>query len=64
MSKAIIIDIKSVRVSSAKTSQSNIVKISDSKYRVKFINIGIEGAGSSGAAPIGIAVIGYNNYIL
>jgi hypothetical protein len=64
MSKAIIIDIKSVRVSSVKNSQSNIVKISDSKYRVKFINIGIEGSGPSGAAPIGIAVIGYNNYIL
>jgi hypothetical protein len=64
MAKAVILDIKSVKVSSIKTADSNRVKISDSKYRVKFINIGIEGSGTSGAAPIGIAIIGYNNYIL
>lgn len=33
-------------------------------FRVKFINIGIEGYGPNNPAPIGIAIIGYNNYIL
>jgi hypothetical protein len=33
-------------------------------FRVKFINIGIEGYGPNNPAPIGIAVIGVNNYIL
>jgi hypothetical protein len=33
-------------------------------FRVKFINIGIPGYGPNTAAPIGIAVIGLNNYIL
>jgi hypothetical protein len=34
-------------------------------FRVKFTNIGIEGGyGPSNPAPIGIAVIGTNNYIL
>jgi hypothetical protein len=33
-------------------------------FRIKFINIGIEGYGPSNAAPIGIAIIGVNNYIL
>jgi hypothetical protein len=33
-------------------------------FRVKFMNIGIEGYGPNNPAPIGIAVIGFNNYIL
>jgi len=33
-------------------------------FRVKFINIGIESYGPNNPAPIGIAVIGLNNYIL
>lgn len=33
-------------------------------FRVRFINIGVEGYGSASPAPIGIAVIGVNNYIL
>lgn len=33
-------------------------------FRIKFINIGIEGYGPNNPAPIGIAIIGYNNYIL
>jgi hypothetical protein len=33
-------------------------------FRVRFINIGIEGYGPNNPAPIGIAVIGLNNYIL
>jgi len=33
-------------------------------FRVRFINIGITGYGPNNPAPIGIAVIGLNNYIL
>jgi hypothetical protein len=33
-------------------------------FRVKFINIGIESYGPNNPPPIGIAVIGFNNYIL
>jgi hypothetical protein len=33
-------------------------------FRVKFTTIGIEGYGPGNVPPIGIAVIGYNNYIL
>lgn len=33
-------------------------------FRVRFTNIGIEGYGPGNPAPIGIAVIGINNYIL
>jgi hypothetical protein len=32
-------------------------------FRVKFINIGIEGYGPNNVPPIGIAIIAYNNYI-
>ena len=41
------------------------VKIDDVlPFRVKFINIGIPGYGPNNPAPIGIAIIGLNNYIL
>jgi len=33
-------------------------------FRVRFVNIGIESYGPNNPAPIGIAVIGFNNYIL
>ena len=33
-------------------------------FRVKFINVGIPGYGPGNVPPIGIAVIGINNYIL
>lgn len=33
-------------------------------FRIKFVNIGIEGYGPNNVPPIGIAVVGYNNYIL
>lgn len=36
----------------------------DVPFRVKFINVGIEGYGPGNPAPIGIAVIGISNYIL
>jgi hypothetical protein len=33
-------------------------------FRVRFITIGIESYGPNNPPPIGIAVIGFNNYIL
>jgi hypothetical protein len=33
-------------------------------FRIKFTNIGIESYGPNNPAPIGIAIIGFNNYIL
>ncbi len=33
-------------------------------FRVRFTNIGIEGYSATNPAPIGIAIIGFNNYIL
>jgi hypothetical protein len=74
MAKAVISDYKPQRVSSIKTSDSFKSKIYDEPYRarinydlpfrVKFINIGVNAYGPNNPAPIGIAVIGLNNYIL
>lgn len=33
-------------------------------FRIKFTNIGIPGYGISNPAGIGIAIVGFNNYIL
>lgn len=45
--------------------QYRTTKISDFlPFRISFQNITIEGYGPSSPAPIGIAVIGFNNYIL
>ena len=67
-------DIKDQRLVSIKTSDSYRSKISENPYkakinyklpfRVKFINVGIPGYGPGSTAPIGIAIIGLNNYIL
>ena len=64
-------DKRSTRI---KNKVSNVAVISDQKlevrpktflpFRVKFTTIGIEGYGPGNPAPIGIAVIGINNYIL
>jgi hypothetical protein len=74
MSKAVIRDVKDQRLASIKTTDFFKSKVSDSPFRskisstlpfrVKFINIGIEGYGPNNPAPIGIAIIGFNNYIL
>ena len=62
------------RITRIKNKVSNVAVISDQKlevkpktflpFRVKFTTIGIEGYGPGNPAPIGIAVIGINNYIL
>lgn len=44
---------------SEKSNKSNVIEMLP--FRVRFTTIGIEGAS---AAPIGIAIIGFNNYIL
>jgi hypothetical protein len=36
----------------------------DLPFRIKFMNIGISSYGPSNVPPIGIAIIGFNNYIL
>lgn len=75
MAKAVILDVKDYNLKSIKTSDSYISKIVYDKpftskinnvipFRVKFTNIGIEGYGPGNVPPIGIAVIGVNNYIL
>jgi hypothetical protein len=46
-------------ISNATTSISEILP-----FRVRFNNIGITSYGSNDPAPIGIAIIGLNNYIL
>lgn len=74
MAKAVIRDVQDKKVVFVKTVDSYKTKISDSNYnvrindtlpfRVKFINIGINAYGPNNPAPIGIAIIGLNNYIL
>ena len=47
------------------TGQSRTVLIKEQlPFRVKFTTIGIESYGPNNPPPIGIAIIGYNNYIL
>lgn len=75
MATAVITDIRNVTKSIAR-SDYGIAKITDIKsnktvinqtlpFRIKFINIGITNQyNPESPAPIGIAVIGINNYIL
>lgn len=47
------------------TNEDRFVRLqTDIPFRVKFTTIGIEGYGPNNVPPIGIAVIGYSNYIL
>ena len=47
------------------THKSGNVKINHTlPFRVKFISIGLQTYGRGNAAPIGIAVIGVNNYVM
>ena len=75
MAKAVITNVANTRLSSLyakdypKTKITNVkdftAKINDVlPFRVKFINIGIESYTSDFPPPIGLAVIGVNNYIL
>lgn len=74
MAKSVIIDKRSHAVEYVKNSnffkskifyRPGTVKINQTlPFRIKFINIGVPGYGASGAAPIGIAIIGLNNYVM
>ena len=45
--------------------RSGNVKINETlPFRIKFTNIGIAGYGPGQGAPIGIAIIGVNNYVM
>lgn len=45
--------------------ETRTVRINDVlPFRIKFINIGIEGYSSTNAPPIPLQVIGFSNYIL
>lgn len=47
------------------TNENRFVRLNtDIPFRVRFTTIGIEGYGPNNVPPIGIAVIGYSNYIL
>lgn len=47
------------------TQKNGNVKISHTlPFKVKFINIGIPSFGTGNSAPIGIAIIGLNNYVM
>ena len=62
------------KVKTIKTSNYPIFNIKKSKqvtniepvlpFRIKFVNIGVPAYGPGNIPPIGIAVIGINNYIL
>jgi hypothetical protein len=55
---------KNFSISSFSSHTATAMPESVLPFRVKFINIGIESYGPNNPAPIGIAIIGYNNYIL
>ena len=74
MAKAVIEDIKTGYVKKIFTDtpgnavirySAGKVKINDFvPFRVKFTNIGIPSYGPGNVPPIGLAIIGINNYIL
>jgi hypothetical protein len=55
---------KSYPLSSISYPQVNVKVTEVLPFRVKFTTIGIDSYGPGNPAPIGIAVIGINNYIL
>lgn len=55
---------KSYAISKFTNSNVNVKVNQFLPFRVKFTTIGIEGYGPGNVPPIGIAVIGINNYIL
>jgi hypothetical protein len=69
-----VLDLKNGRVNSVKSYNFSIATLRKSKryakvdqslpFRIRLTNITISGYGPSSPAPIGIAIIGFNNYIL
>jgi len=74
MASAVISTKQNQRVRSLESKNYPIARISEGKrtvkinevlpFRVRFTNIMVPGYSASNPAPIGIAVIGLNNYIL
>lgn len=74
MATAIISNLTNFRVGSVSTVNYANVNITSGKpiseiteilpFRVRLTNIGIASYGPSNPAPIGIAIVGLNNYIL
>jgi hypothetical protein len=74
MAKAVLKNVQDQKLVSIKTADSYRSRVYDAPYRakinykmpfrVKFINVGVSSYGSNNPAPIGIAIIGLNNYIL
>ena len=74
MAKAVISKKNKVVTKLIETSDYGIIKIRPNKrsvtinevlpFRVKFINIGIEGYSANNIPPIPLQVIGFSNYIL
>lgn len=74
MATATIVKSNNGSLKKAKAIDYGIIKISQGKpttkikstlpFRVKFTNIMVPGYGPNNPAPIGIAIIGFSNYIL
>jgi hypothetical protein len=74
MAKAVISKKNKVVTKLIETSDYGIIKIRPDKrsvtinevlpFRVKFINIGVEGYSANNVPPIPLQVIGFSNYIL
>jgi len=76
MAKAVIKDKPFAKLKRLEDKDYSNAKITTRKYprvvkinqvlpfRIKFTNIMIPGYGPNNAPPIGIAIVGYNNYIL
>lgn len=74
MAKAVISDrpvgkLKSIAASNSLISKilfkSGTVKVTQTlPFRVKITNIGVPSYSATNAPPVGIAIIGFNNYIL
>jgi hypothetical protein len=73
MSRAIVLEkknyVKSIKLSRSFKSKviqkSGMVQVTQKlPFRIKITNIGVPGYSASNPAPIGIAIIGFNNYIL
>lgn len=74
MATAVIKDVNDYRIGFIKSDNYFNSKLYESKnratiasvlpFRVKFVNIGINAYGPNNPAPIGIAIIGYSNYVL
>lgn len=75
MARAVLTDKPKIKTKSIKQSNYPIVKITQGKrlaeisqvlpFRVRFTNITVEGYSfPNNVAPTGIAIVGFNNYIL